>query len=365
MEKLFFYGSVIGIGIGLFFLIYSNATAFRKSKALLFLNLFVLFFTLHSIQQLFADANLFVFPLFDRKLILPFYALVIPCFYTFITHYIQAEDKLFSFVKEAGFLFLFQIAARLCFYFIFNTQNYAQVLSYYIQIEEIINLSFTIVLFFKLVNLFVKQTKLIDVISSYDNMKWLKNFLFLGFLIIILWSLAVVFNLNKTAHPNLIIYYPLRFSSTMIIVWVSYNGFFRLNLITERVQLRKIISNERPLFLQKTDCTDGVFQKIESHLNTTQHFLNPNYDVSKLGKEINVSDRTIAKAITTRTNKNFTEYINFLRIKKAIEILKSTDFDHYTIVSVGFECGFNSKSTFYREFLKVTGTNPTAFRLSI
>ena len=365
MNKIFFYATLFGIFFGIFFLIYSNRSVLRKNKALLFLNLFVLFFTLHSIQLLLADANLFLLPRFDRKLILPFYALIIPCFYTFITYYIQAENKVFSFVKVSIYLFLVQITVRLLFFFVWNRAEYITNVSCYFQIEEMWNLGFTIFLFLKLVNLFIKQSKLIEKIRSYDNMKWLRNFLLFGFLIIIFWTLAVLFNLNKTQHPNLTIYYPLRFSSSMIIIWVSYYGFFRLNLITERVQLRKIISNERIIISDKKIYSDAQFKIIDVHLKTVQHFVDPNYSIFKLKSELNIGHRAIAALVTQHTSKNFTEYINSLRIEKAIEILKNKEFDNYTVVSVGFECGFSSKSSFYREFLKVTGTNPTAFRLSI
>jgi AraC-like DNA-binding protein len=58
----------------------------------------------------------------------------------------------------------------------------------------------------------------------------------------------------------------------------------------------------------------------------------------------------------------FSEYINAARVREAQRILTDLDFKNYTIVAIGLECGFNSKSTFYNSFKKVTQESPTDFR---
>jgi len=62
------------------------------------------------------------------------------------------------------------------------------------------------------------------------------------------------------------------------------------------------------------------------------------------------------------SEKNFSDYINSLRVDEAKKLLKNADFEAYTIVAIGLECGFNSKSTFYTAFKKFTGQTPTAYR---
>ena len=198
---------------------------------------------------------------------------------------------------------------------------------------------------------------------SFDNLNWVKQFLFFGFIVILLWILAVVYNLKNAVSPNLLIYYPLRIASSLIIIWISYYSFFKINLLTERVTLRKFIASEKNIINVKKDYSDILFKKIETHLLVTQNFLQPNYSILKLQDEVNINHRKIGLLITKYTNKSFTDYLNSFRVEKAKEILKNQNYLKYTIVSIALECGFNSKSTFYREFMKQVGVTPTEYRL--
>ena len=64
-------------------------------------------------------------------------------------------------------------------------------------------------------------------------------------------------------------------------------------------------------------------------------------------------------------NTSFPDYLNSFRIEEAKSYLKNPEFSKYTIVSIGLEAGFNSKSSFYSVFKKTTGETPAAFKKGI
>lgn len=63
-------------------------------------------------------------------------------------------------------------------------------------------------------------------------------------------------------------------------------------------------------------------------------------------------------------NKNFFDYINSYRIENAKRLLKSGKFNTLSVEGIGYDCGFNTKATFYATFKKTTGFSPAEFRKS-
>ena len=45
-----------------------------------------------------------------------------------------------------------------------------------------------------------------------------------------------------------------------------------------------------------------------------------------------------------------------------MQLLKDKEYSEYTIIGIGLECGFNSKSSFYREFYEIAKTTPSEYR---
>ncbi|WP_445721696.1 helix-turn-helix domain-containing protein [Flavobacterium sp.] len=180
------------------------------------------------------------------------------------------------------------------------------------------------------------------------------------------WLLAVLFNLSKVINPEVSIFYPLRFSCSILVFWLGYYGLSNYSILTERIKLREEIvkdnSNKTRVIQNSEKPKSEKFQKIDNHIYDNLSYLNPNYSLEKLSSELKMSISLLSQIINSENENNFSDYINRLRIEKAKELLASPEFNHYTIISIGLECGFNSKSTFYLAFKKFTNTTPTEFR---
>ena len=70
-----------------------------------------------------------------------------------------------------------------------------------------------------------------------------------------------------------------------------------------------------------------------------------------LAEKQKISVSHLSKLINSFSNYNFSDYINSLRIEQAKKLLDDDSFDQYTIVAIGLESGFNSKSTFYNNIV--------------
>lgn len=74
------------------------------------------------------------------------------------------------------------------------------------------------------------------------------------------------------------------------------------------------------------------------------------------------SSSTLSVIINTIARKSFIDYLNEMRVDQAKTLLTDSDYENYTITSIGLESGFNSKSTFYTVFKKHTGLTPVNYR---
>ncbi|PWJ42674.1 helix-turn-helix domain-containing protein [Sediminitomix flava] len=89
-------------------------------------------------------------------------------------------------------------------------------------------------------------------------------------------------------------------------------------------------------------------------------FLAPDMTLEKMANQLNVSKHTLSQFLNENMDKSFSNYVNELRVEKAKERLLTIN--NYTIEGIAYECGFNSKSTFYTAFKKVVGLTPAQFR---
>ncbi|CAM1358268.1 helix-turn-helix domain-containing protein [Tenacibaculum xiamenense] len=114
---------------------------------------------------------------------------------------------------------------------------------------------------------------------------------------------------------------------------------------------------------ENKDIDESLLEKIREgfpKIKEKELFLNPNITLEKVAKELKISKHVLSQYLNEKLNKSFSTFINELRIQKAQELLLSKE--NYTIESIGYDSGFNSKSTFFSAFKKVIGQTPSEYR---
>ncbi|MEL6193742.1 MAG: helix-turn-helix domain-containing protein, partial [Bacteroidota bacterium] len=66
--------------------------------------------------------------------------------------------------------------------------------------------------------------------------------------------------------------------------------------------------------------------------------------------------------ISSCQEQNFSDYVNAYRVEEVIRLLNHPDFASYSFLALGLEAGFNSKSTFFSVFKKMTGKTPSEYK---
>jgi AraC-like DNA-binding protein len=60
--------------------------------------------------------------------------------------------------------------------------------------------------------------------------------------------------------------------------------------------------------------------------------------------------------------KNFYQFVNEYRVEAVKKMLANPRRKNISIEAIGFDCGFNSKSTFFSVFKSITGMTPAQFK---
>lgn len=351
------------------------ATFFLRKKierTVLFLNLFVLFLSLNNLNAWLIDKGFFGDNFIVNYLNVPWYILIVPMFYSFLVHYLGIEDKKWPFFRISAALFLCMLLVRFSLvYAVKNGLSDLSILQAYGLVEEILAFAYSMFLYIKSIGLLTRYQQLYQNILSYDNLRWIRQFLRLGAVVFLFWLVAVMLNsFTDTIKPPYS-YYPLRLSSSILIYWVAYQAFFRYVVLNDRIALRSSLKKKSALQTksisskQQTDLngkSKEAFDRVNRYVVENKSYLNPAIGLESLAKELEMGASSLSKLINENVEGNFSDYINQFRVEEAKRILKDNDFEHYTIVSIGLECGFNSKSTFYTAFKKFTGMTPVQFR---
>ena len=372
VKDIFNFIMIAGIVLGVVFMIFSLRSKNGSDKTVIFLNLVVLFLTLNNLQLCLFDNGYLDVNFFVRKMLIPWYMLILPSFYTFLTYYLKVENRIFSFVRFSVVLFIIEILVRIAMipFFFHDNENYT--VAKYSQIEEIFNAVYTIFLFVKSGVLVFSYANRFNFVSSFDNLRWLKHFIFLGCLVMLLWVCAILINLDNVVYPEIYVYYPMRLSCSIVLYWIAYSGFFNYKIMTERIALREkitvldsspaVVCESETHTFESKKMMQEKFIEIENFMKNNDDYLKADFSLQKLSFITGIPVNKLSNIINSCALYNFSDYVNRYRVEKAKTYLLDEEFFHYDVSSVGLECGFKSKSTFYAIFKKFTGQTPFQFK---
>jgi len=107
---------------------------------------------------------------------------------------------------------------------------------------------------------------------------------------------------------------------------------------------------------------DEIIKKLTAVMDQEKLYQEPELTLQQLAAKLECPYYQVSQAINDGMKKNFYDLVNNYRIEEAKRLLLDPKNMNYTVLSVGFEAGFNSKTTFNTVFKKFTGLTPTEFR---
>ncbi len=175
--------------------------------------------------------------------------------------------------------------------------------------------------------------------------------------------------------------------AVFLIHWTAYFGIYKFRLARDQEGIKALINKRKLTKLEpeidveiesiqpevllevKPEAKTEVltkehphFKKLEDLCINHQIYRDSALDRTKIAEELGISPGYVSQLVNTVTGKNFASYINHFRVEAVKEMILDSEFDDYSLLAIGLECGFSSKTTFHNSFKKVTGITPNAFR---
>jgi AraC-like DNA-binding protein len=102
-------------------------------------------------------------------------------------------------------------------------------------------------------------------------------------------------------------------------------------------------------------------EKIENLMEMEKMYKNPELIVSDLSNILGTHSKKISQVINQGFDMNFNDFVNQHRIRALLQKIEVGEHNIQTLLSLAYECGFNSKSTFNRAFKRTTSLTPKEY----
>jgi AraC-like DNA-binding protein len=383
-ENIFVYISAFGMlqGILLALLLYFHPRSDRSVTR--FLALFILCITLGIIipigQSLFSwQTIIFIEPV--TVLIGPFFYLYVRSFKERITFRKALPHVLIFpvYVLIAYFLYS-EVGAKYPSSTVVPKEVTEHLLSRIPVSVRLLHRLFYCILAYRTLTTYQRSIRHIFSETSRINLNWMR-WLINGYIVVTLTTIAMYIMILK---------YPALFSLWVLIIGVfvstfiyiaAFKGLYQASiwqlpgvnkemleekmLAAEKTQDKKAITEQQQ---PKTTSSDNRFPdiagKVIALLTKEKLYREPELTLQHLADRLQLPSYLVSQAINEGMKKTFYDLVNGYRVEEAKRLLLDPSTLNYTILSVGFEAGFNSKTTFNTVFKKFTGQTPTAYRES-
>ena len=143
----------------------------------------------------------------------------------------------------------------------------------------------------------------------------------------------------------------------VIISLFSYANLFTLGLLGMSGSLASVAEPEVAVTLLPTESDAEIMAKVRSLMAIRKSYLDPNLTLSQIARRLRRPAKVVSAAINRNRGENVSRYITAYRVNHAANLLIAVE----TATQAMLAAGFNTKSSFNREYLRVQGVSPACW----
>jgi AraC-like DNA-binding protein len=112
--------------------------------------------------------------------------------------------------------------------------------------------------------------------------------------------------------------------------------------------------------LEEERLTDA-YERLTQLMTEAELYRLPELTLATVAAQMGLHPHTLSEVINRSTGQHFFDYINTWRVQTFKARIARGDYKHYTLLALAFECGFNSKTAFNRNFKNLMGQSPSQY----
>ena len=205
------------------------------------------------------------------------------------------------------------------------------------------------------------------------DLRWLRRLLYSAAIILLISIIfefsTNYFNITSQNIDNTIIY----FSLTAGLFYLGLSGIRQTDIFVDNVPFEVEATNTLAIEAENRELANGEiridsddidrkkFDRLIRYMEEKKPYLDCTLNLNALAKQLGFTPHILSYLVNEFGGKNFFDFVNSYRIEEFKLKAGQPGSHNYTLLSIAYDCGFNSKATFNRVFRAYTGQTPSDY----
>jgi len=171
---------------------------------------------------------------------------------------------------------------------------------------------------------------------------------------------------TETVFFRIFLAFTLFSSTALVVYWYSRKKIKKAEELRKKAEMRaEALEKKYSKSRIESEMAEEIIERLRQIMEEEKIYRDSLLNLDALAKRLGCTTHTLSQVLNTKLNKSFNNYVNEFRINEVISKMKDAESKNTPVISIAYDCGFNTKATFNSAFKKVTGKTPSEFRKTI